>query len=190
MTQVDITTILDQAKPHEQHDWVLTSAQVAEGYGIDASTLRGHKSNKKDELLEHQHWIKEGNSTLWTKAGVVQLGFHIQSDRGKQFRALAEQLVLSAMEQQQAPPALVMDADAGFQAIDDIAKTIANAVAPDAATHLLKKRVRYHLPTAIDRSLEDAGKALGASLASQYGIDMSVKITEAIASYRMTQTAA
>lgn len=192
MTQVNITTILEQAKPHEQHDWVLTSAEVAEGYGISTSTLRGHKSNKTDELLEHQHWIKDGQSTLWTKAGVVQLGFHIQSERGKEFRALAEQLVLSAMEQQVSPTltATAIDEDMAFSALDDIAKTIADAVAPDAATHFLKHRVHHHLPAAIDRNLEEAGKALGVSLANQYGLDMSVHITKAITNYRTTQAAA
>lgn len=117
MTTNNIITIGDdeiQVTPHDQHEFTLTSALVAQGYGVSSSTIRDHKSVHADELVEGKHWIaventgvgnsdagqRHGNPTitLWTKRGIIRLGFFIRSPRAIAFRDMAEDLVLGAVE--------------------------------------------------------------------------------------------
>ena len=134
MSAIDIQSILKQAQPDDAHDWLLSTAQVAEGYGVSDSTLRGHKSEKSDELKEGKHWIKGSkNQTLWTKRGVIQLGFHVQSVRAKQFRSMAEGWVLAGMEKAEASPVQMAPANFNLPDLDGLAQTIAADIAPVAA---------------------------------------------------------
>lgn len=105
--------------PDPAHEFTATSEQVALGYGVSASTIRDHKANRPEELVEGKHFLTVGNSdagngnlrqTLWTKRGIVRLGFFIRSKRARLFRDMAEDLVLSALTQpaaQHAAPALI-----------------------------------------------------------------------------------
>ena len=95
---------------HPEHEYVLPTSQVAQGYGVQESNIRKHLERHGDELVEGKHWIScvtnshagapPVKSTLWTKRGVVRLGFFIRSKRAKLFRDRAEDLVLGVMEQQ------------------------------------------------------------------------------------------
>lgn len=188
MSAIDIQSILKQAQPSDAHDWLLSTAQVAEGYGVSDSTLRGHKSEKSDELQEDKHWIKgPKNQTLWTKRGVIQLGFHVQSARAKQFRAMAEGWVLAGMEKAEASSVQIAPANFNLPDLDGLAQVIAADIAPVAAEQLLRERIQTYLPAAIDRNLEAAGETLGKSLSQQYGIDLSDRIAQAISQYRASQ---
>lgn len=98
-----------------EHEFVMTTAEVAKGYGVSPSTLRSCKHEHRDELLEGKHYyfssvgisdarslsgnyIKnlQTNQILWTKRGIVRLGFFIRSERARMFRDWAEDLVLAA----------------------------------------------------------------------------------------------
>lgn len=100
-----------------KHEFLMTTAEVAKGYGINANTLRGHKFDHKDELIEGKHFItcvqdldshvaKRNADTksatykqiLWTKRGIIRLGFFIKSERAKLFRDWAEDLVIRVSE--------------------------------------------------------------------------------------------
>ncbi len=48
--------------------------------------------------IPHTKNIKH-NATLWTKRGIIRLGFFIKSNRAKQFRDWAEDLIIFATEQ-------------------------------------------------------------------------------------------
>lgn len=102
----------------EEHEFLLDSKEVARGYGVGEEVIRQHKRRHADELIEGKHWVvrntdtlgstgvtnsnarhsglKRGNDTvtLWTKSGVIRLGFFIRSQRAKKFRDAAEDLVL------------------------------------------------------------------------------------------------
>lgn len=86
------------------HEYTLTSELVAKGYGVSTAAIRMQKKRHADELVEGKHWIAVTNcyggadKTLWTKRGVVRLGFFIRSERAKLFRDLAEDLVIGALE--------------------------------------------------------------------------------------------
>lgn len=92
-------------RPHEVHEWALTTAEVAAGYGVSESTIREHKRTKPDELIEGKHFVSVRNTdavrnqadTWWTKKGVIRLGFFIKSERAKCFRDWAEDLVVNAL---------------------------------------------------------------------------------------------
>ncbi len=102
--------------PDDQYEFLMTTSEVAKGYGISPNTLRRHKMEQVDELEEGKHFFssvqkmnarcKSGGyiqtkQTLWTKRGIVRLGFFIKSERAKMFRDWAEDLVINTMEHAQ-----------------------------------------------------------------------------------------
>lgn len=96
--------------PDSNHEFLMTTKEVATGYGIHTSTLRRHSQNHDDELTEGKHYLsnvqilhgasKPGSSrtTMWTKRGIVRLGFFIKSRQARLFRDWAEELVISKLE--------------------------------------------------------------------------------------------
>jgi phage antirepressor YoqD-like protein len=122
-TEMEATTlpsiIIDgDALPVQAHptlEWLMTTACVARGYSVTARTLRGHRDEHPDELLEGKHWFRPAelvrmsqkgefppfdtdglrqDTVLWSKRGVIRLGFFIRSDRAKRFRDAAEDLIV------------------------------------------------------------------------------------------------
>lgn len=103
-----------------QNEWLMSSEDVANGYGVKRNTLSTHKSLHKDEMKEGSHWIKgiektdtlnkqyQPNEIFWTKAGVIRLGFFIKSERAKMFRDWAEQVILEKMEPQLTAPKVTL----------------------------------------------------------------------------------
>ena len=99
--------------PNEAHEYLMTTKEVAKGYGISEYTLRCHKMNNSTELQGGKHFVtaveilngnQQGalkiphNSILWTKRGIVRLGFFIKSERAKLFRDFAEDLIVELSE--------------------------------------------------------------------------------------------
>lgn len=83
-----------------QHDFLISNKEVALGYGIAISTLRGQKSNHKDELIENKHFIiskndKKQKVIYWTKKGIIRLGFFIKSKEAREFRDWAEDYIVN-----------------------------------------------------------------------------------------------
>lgn len=100
---LDVTVI-----PNQAHEFVMTTEQVAIGYGCSTETIHSHKRNHRDELQEGVHFesrIENFNSgkggktkrIYWTKVGVIRLGMFIMSERAKMFRDWIEQVVLNVM---------------------------------------------------------------------------------------------
>ncbi|NJK43956.1 MAG: hypothetical protein HC933_06420 [Pleurocapsa sp. SU_196_0] len=92
-------------QPDSRHEWLLTTEQVAEGYGVSVKTIRGHKISHADELVLDKHFLVARNTSsenfsrlVWTKRGVVRLGFFIRSERAKRFRDFCEDLAIQALE--------------------------------------------------------------------------------------------
>ena len=104
--------------PDARHEFTATTEQVALGYGVTPENIRKHKETKAEELLEGKHWVVsithtpggQQKVTLWTKRGIVRLGFFIRSARARLFRDMAEDLVIGAMTANvaaQSGPALI-----------------------------------------------------------------------------------
>ncbi|WP_022850639.1 hypothetical protein [Limisalsivibrio acetivorans] len=101
---IDLNVIKDQ-----QHTYLMPTKEVAKGYGVAPSNIRNQKIRHKDELTEGIHFIScatKSNAgkipsrkfTYWTKLGVIYLGFFIKSERAKEFRKFAADLVLNKLE--------------------------------------------------------------------------------------------
>ena len=96
-------------RPNSEHEFLMTTKEVAKGYGISEYTLRRHKMEHPLELQEKKHFftavqILNGdksiphNSTLWTKRGIIRLGFFIKSKQAIMFRDWAEDLIINVLE--------------------------------------------------------------------------------------------
>ncbi|WP_212744212.1 hypothetical protein [Maribacter sp. ACAM166] len=94
--------------PNHQHEFLLPTKEVALGYGVSPYTIRTHKRDHTEELVEGKHFIStvgitngaKGSTrgTMWTKRGIVRLGFFIKSERAKLFRDWAEDLIIKVDE--------------------------------------------------------------------------------------------
>ena len=98
--------------PSTDHEFLMTTKDVALGYDINESSLRSHLHRYKDDIIENKHFIKgvaicntldkkasiQPHQIFWTKAGVVRLAMFIKSERAKLFRDWVEQLVLNYIE--------------------------------------------------------------------------------------------
>ncbi len=106
--------------PDPTHEFTATTEQVALGYGVSPEAIRSLKTRRDEELLEGKHWVTatgvairnagelQRQQTLWTKRGIVRLGFFIRSARARLFRDMAEDLVIGVMTAPQAgTPALI-----------------------------------------------------------------------------------
>lgn len=113
--------------PSEQYEFLMTTKEVAVGYGTSDYVVRKTMLRHSDELIEGKHYVlgKDLNSeggtkcptlekgvtkcptldniqphqVFWTKRGVVRLGFFITSDMAKLFRDWAEDLIIAIDEQ-------------------------------------------------------------------------------------------
>ena len=90
---------------HPEFDFLIPTKDVAKGYGVSLSAIRSAHSRYSEDLKENVHYVKavaiqtplknvQPHATLWTKKGVIQLGFHIQTGRAIVFRQWAESIIM------------------------------------------------------------------------------------------------
>lgn len=110
--------LLVEIIPNEKFEFLMTTNEVAKGFGIVASSLRSQKHEHRDELIEGKHFITgvgisntpsndrcisgssfQSTQILWTKRGIVRLGFFIKSERAKMFRDWAEDLIVNKIDE-------------------------------------------------------------------------------------------
>ncbi len=106
--------------PDSQHEFLMTTKEVAKAYGVHRTRLSHHVKNHCDELFENKHFIKgyaknahpvkggtirhtlgknaQPHQVYWTKRGIVRLGFFIKSERARMFRDWAEDLIIRELE--------------------------------------------------------------------------------------------
>lgn len=95
--------------PNEQYEFLMTTKEVAHGYGVSPYSIRSTSSRNSIELIEGKHFLKgvakcntlngQPNQVFWTKRGIVRLGFFIKSERARLFRDWAEELIINIAEQ-------------------------------------------------------------------------------------------
>lgn len=114
-----------------EHEYVLNSKEVALGYGVSYDAIRQHKSRHEDELVEGKHFLTVTDShshagkgpqsqILWTKRGVIRLGFFIKSARAKKFRDAAEDLIIRETAPQQDTTPWLQQMAEGITKITDV----------------------------------------------------------------------
>lgn len=101
--------------PIEAYEFLIPTRDAAEAFGVNPDRLLGLRDDA-DELVEGVHFVKgetvidrlkeaspdmkikaciaQPKQTLWTKTGIVRLGFLIHSARAVVFRQWAEALIL------------------------------------------------------------------------------------------------
>lgn len=102
--------------PDGKFEFLMSTNEVAKGFGVSGGTIRKHKMEHCDELTEGKHFITsvtkrnvgcksggylQNTPTYWTKRGIIRLGFFIKSERAKMFRDWAEDLVVNKIEETQ-----------------------------------------------------------------------------------------
>lgn len=85
------------------HVFVMSTKDIASGYRCSIDSINHSKKRNADELIEGTHFImtrttNNAAKTMWTKLGVVTLGFFIKSERAKEFRKWAANYVLNGHE--------------------------------------------------------------------------------------------
>lgn len=95
--------------PNVQHEFLMTTKEVAYGYGVSPYSIRSTSSRNSVELTDGKHFLKgvakcntlnaQPNQVFWTKRGIVRLGFFIKSERARIFRDWAEELIINVSEQ-------------------------------------------------------------------------------------------
>lgn len=96
--------------PDPKHEFLVTTREVAIGFGVHIDTLRSHKHQNKSELKEGVHFISNvqilhaapnggsSRTTMWTKRGIIRMSNFIKSGRAKIFRDWTEDIVLNHIE--------------------------------------------------------------------------------------------
>lgn len=95
--------------PDSNHEFMMSTKEIAYGYGVTEYAIRQSKLRNERELIEGKHYLSgvtirhvaspgASKSTMWTKRGIVRLGFFIKSERAKLFRDWAEELVIEKMQ--------------------------------------------------------------------------------------------
>lgn len=106
--------------PHSHFEFLISVKDVALGYDVKESTLRDHIYRNKEELKEGVHYVRnidiygsntkgvgntdtlcknyQPNKIVFTKSGVIRLGFFIKSERAKLFRDWAEQVIMEKLQ--------------------------------------------------------------------------------------------
>lgn len=94
---------------NEQHNFLMTTKEVASGYGVSNYAILMHKARLDNELVEGKHYVTAitisysdlpkqlrcaHNAILWTKRGIIRLGFAMRSERAKLFRDWVEELII------------------------------------------------------------------------------------------------
>ncbi|MFJ1491986.1 hypothetical protein [Capnocytophaga canis] len=99
--------------PNADYEYLMTTKEVANGYGTSKYAVYKALERNSSEMIEGKHFIKgvdilstptkggsvQSNSFLFTKRGIVRLGFFIKSERAKLFRDWAEELIITIDEQ-------------------------------------------------------------------------------------------
>ena len=100
--------------PDEKFEFLMSTNETAKGFGVSGNTVWRHKMEHADELIEGKHFITsvqkmnsgcksvdnlQNKQILWTKRGIVRLGFFIKSERAKMLRDWAENLVVNKIDE-------------------------------------------------------------------------------------------
>jgi hypothetical protein len=99
-----------QIIPNISHEYLMTSKELATGYGVSYGNIREHM-RVNDEFIDGKHFVKgvsisdtlpnaQPHQVFWTKRGIVRLGFFIKSKNAKLFRDWAEDLIINKLDKQ------------------------------------------------------------------------------------------
>lgn len=100
-------SISAQLIPNQEHEFFMSTKQMSEAYGVSEKNIHEHKS--KREFVENIHFVTTskngsgstanlGKKILWTKRGIIRMGFFIKSKQAEQVRQWAEDALFEKLE--------------------------------------------------------------------------------------------
>ena len=97
---LEVNEIKIEVQPDVEHEWLLSTKDVAEGYGVKVNAINMTKTRNPEEFLEGKHYMlftTDGGRpyAMWTKRGVARLGFFIKTPMAKEFRDWAEDYIVN-----------------------------------------------------------------------------------------------
>lgn len=135
--------------PTNNIEYLMVNKKAAEVYGVSESTIRDHIRNNASEFAEGKHFIKgveishtlggvQPHQTLWTKRGIVRLGFLIKTERAKIIRDFAEDLIMEQFDPEiQETKDLMLQASAIVGSTNKLAQRM--GISPTTFTNLMKR---------------------------------------------------
>lgn len=102
---VKVNDIEIEVQPDLEHEWLLSTKDVADGYGLSEQGVRMTKQRNPEEFEEGKHFVYDvtkrdavrgaSKTIMWTKRGVARLGFFIKTPMAKEFRDWAEDYIVN-----------------------------------------------------------------------------------------------
>ena len=97
--------------PSKEHEFLMSTKEVAKGYGTSIYAINMARIRHEAELVEGKHFFVSNaitkcyselnlahNAILFTKRGIIRLGFFIKSKQAILFRDWAEDLIINVLE--------------------------------------------------------------------------------------------
>ncbi|MDR0604849.1 MAG: hypothetical protein LBG80_11150 [Bacteroidales bacterium] len=81
--------------PDDKHEFLMAAQEVAKGYDVTIAVIQDSVRRHVMEFIEGKHFIHSPEDVMWTKRGVVRLGFFIDGPKARAFRDMIEDLKLS-----------------------------------------------------------------------------------------------
>lgn len=78
-----------------EHEFLISTVDVARGYNVYASTVRKHFKKHSDLFKEDVHYKYLSNKFYWTKKGILQLSFLIKGVKSLVFKDWINRIVIN-----------------------------------------------------------------------------------------------
>ena len=94
-------------KPDSNHEFLMSTKDVANGFGVTTVAIRSIKLDHKNEFIEGKHFVsnvaisngdlRTTRSTGWSRGGILRLAFYIRGEQGRIFRDCIENVVMEKL---------------------------------------------------------------------------------------------
>lgn len=93
-----MTTILQvgpvdvEVHPDQDHGWTISTAEAARGFACDTDAILRQWRIRTD-LVRGTHWLDGDGEVVWTRRGIMRLGFLLVAPRARPFVVAAEKSI-------------------------------------------------------------------------------------------------
>lgn len=108
ITMLQVGPVEVEVQPDPDHGWTITTAEAARGFACDADAIL-RQWRVRTDLIRGTHWLDGTNGeVVWTRKGIMRLGFVLVAPRARPFVVAAEKSIRgdNAKEGHWAIPAL------------------------------------------------------------------------------------
>jgi hypothetical protein len=91
-TTMQIGPVSVEVQPDPDHGWTVTTAEAARGFACDADAILRQWRIRVD-LVRGTHWLAGDGEVVWTRRGIMRLGFLLVAPRARPFVVAAEKSI-------------------------------------------------------------------------------------------------